>query len=392
MILFLILSSAPCEVRVTTLANEVYYGIFSGIVRKPQLAIVMHIKQKTKQIDCFEIVEIVFSEFSKPSDLPSIVLYNNTKIYGEIVGSTPRYLNVQSPSLGYLAIELTQIKEIRFNDSLREVHADPENDILYFSNGDVMSCLIDNFGKGYIEVQHSQLGKRKEYLDKLERITLAQLDPDLHTSPRLTAIVMGSDNSKISGDIIEVQNENLVLQANYLENPVAIPFRNLNRLFFTNGRFVYLSDLPRQQYKIQYIPYFPSPSTPFLAKFDTNQRGNPLKLSKKIFYKGIGVISRSRIQINLQKKYRKFQSYIGIDDEITQNFQQNPYLIGGSVIFRVFVDGAKKFDSGTMRWYDTPKNLEVEVVNRQVLTLVVDFADHANVNDLANWAGARLIK
>lgn len=64
----------------------------------------------------------------------------------------------------------------------------------------------------------------------------------------------------------------------------------------------------------------------------------------------------------------------------------------GSVLFQVFVDGEKRFDSGVMSDSDTAKPIEVALAGAQELRLVAaDDGDGINC-DMANWAMARLVR
>ena len=62
----------------------------------------------------------------------------------------------------------------------------------------------------------------------------------------------------------------------------------------------------------------------------------------------------------------------------------------GSVIFRVYGDGVKLYDSGVMTGSTATKSISVPVAGRNALSLVViGGADGVNY-DHADWADARL--
>src|SRR5204863_536022 len=60
------------------------------------------------------------------------------------------------------------------------------------------------------------------------------------------------------------------------------------------------------------------------------------------------------------------------------------------VVFQVFVDGAKAYDSGVTRWADGPKSVNVSVAGKSTLRLVVTDAGDGTAYDYADWASARL--
>ncbi len=65
---------------------------------------------------------------------------------------------------------------------------------------------------------------------------------------------------------------------------------------------------------------------------------------------------------------------------------------GGSVRFRVFVDGQEKFTSETIRGGMKNLPISLDISGAKQLDLVVDYADRADVLDHADWLNARLIK
>ncbi|EJQ05391.1 hypothetical protein IC5_02092 [Bacillus cereus AND1407] len=120
---------------------------------------------------------------------------------------------------------------------------------------------------------------------------------------------------------------------------------------------------------------------------DKSTDKNPISLlgtTGPITYKkGIGTHSKSEITYDISNStYKRFHSYVGIDQE--------PGGKGGSVVFKVLLDGAEVFNSGTM-YYNTPaKFVDVDLTGKKELKLVVDDAGNGNGNDHADWADAWL--
>jgi alpha-galactosidase len=112
--------------------------------------------------------------------------------------------------------------------------------------------------------------------------------------------------------------------------------------------------------------------------------GNTIKLNGVTYAKGLGVNSYSGLEYQLGGLATRLQADIGVDDEVGSN---------GSVVFQVFADGLKVFDSGIMTGGASHQtinlNLDVTGVNR--LTLGVNDAGDGNSSDHADWAGVRVI-
>ena len=64
----------------------------------------------------------------------------------------------------------------------------------------------------------------------------------------------------------------------------------------------------------------------------------------------------------------------------------------GSVVFQVFVDNVKVYDSGTLTWNSGARSVSLNVVGKSTLRLAVGDAGDGTAWDQADWAGARLTK
>ncbi len=110
--------------------------------------------------------------------------------------------------------------------------------------------------------------------------------------------------------------------------------------------------------------------------------GLPLKLNGQTYAKGLGVHAASEVVYNLGGQYTRFKSDLGVDDEVS-----NPVA---SVVFEVWADGQRLFQSATLR-HDSPiAAVDVDVTGKQELKLVVTGAGDGVDSDHADWAGARL--
>jgi hypothetical protein len=403
------------QVRVVTLDSKTYQGTISKMQKKPQMSLVLQVGKQEKTIPALDIVEIVCREYSKtPGEMPCFVLHDGSRLFADIEEGTANSVGLRTLCFGLVALEINQIREIRFSSELGDVAASKEQDTIYFKkqekggqlqSGDTMSGVVEQFAKDHIVIQHQQLGTRREYYDKIERITLAQIEAPPPLAPQMTTILLGVDGSKLTGEITNVQNNTLSFVMPYLQKELQVDLQQTQRLFFINGRFVYVSDLPPNQYRIEYKEYISGGNPePFMARLDQcwhrpdgSVIPSPIRLQGQLFYKGIGTISKSEITIALHGKYSRFQSQIGIDDCVREAFEQNESAlrIGGSVVFQVIVDGTQKFNSGVRRWCDPPQTVDIDVADKKSLLLVVDWADEdspGSGNDFADWAGARLIK
>jgi hypothetical protein len=103
------------------------------------------------------------------------------------------------------------------------------------------------------------------------------------------------------------------------------------------------------------------------------------------YTKGLGVHASSDIRYNIAGAgWTRFQSDVGVDDEVGSN---------GSLIFRVFADSVKIYDSGTMTGNTATKKIDVALPGTiGVLRLVVVSSNASIDYDHGDWAGAKLIR
>ncbi len=102
------------------------------------------------------------------------------------------------------------------------------------------------------------------------------------------------------------------------------------------------------------------------------------RLSNNYFYYryGFGAHAKSNLTFDINKKFQKFTTDIGIDTEAGPQ---------ASVVFQIFGDGKKLFESNKMGKFDFPKHVEVDVSGVKYLGLILDDGGDGINNDHADW-------
>jgi DNA-binding beta-propeller fold protein YncE len=109
--------------------------------------------------------------------------------------------------------------------------------------------------------------------------------------------------------------------------------------------------------------------------------GGPITLGGVVYAKGLGVHAASDVRYDLGGSCSTFQAQVGVDDEVGSN---------GSVVFQVWADATKVYDSGAMTGASATKTIDVSVAGANELRLVVTDGGNGNGNDHADWANARV--
>ncbi len=115
---------------------------------------------------------------------------------------------------------------------------------------------------------------------------------------------------------------------------------------------------------------------------DISVEGNTLKLNGIEYQKGIGTHAVSTIEFELGGACSAFHAEVGVDDEVTNS--------AASVVFMVYADGEKIYQSDVMTSTSTTEVIDVAIEGVDVLKLMVGNANGSNNSDHADWAAARV--
>lgn len=263
---------------------------------------------------------------------------------------------------------------------LLDPHSDESNaakdnrDWLFFENGDELQGRVTAFTENGVEFT-ADVGPLSI---ESERLAAIAFDPSLRAkrSSARGTLVGFADGSIVFATSIEVKNRTteLVLADDSPLSADDIEPVYLQPLF---GEVAFLSDQRPSGYR--HIPYL---NTPWDYRLDANVDGTRLRAGASIYTKGVGMHSASRLTWQLDKRYRRFEADLAIDDK-TEN--------RGSVVFRVFAGSRELYKSPVIRGGDRPLPISVDLRDVRQLSLIVDFADRADVLDHADWLNARLV-
>jgi len=109
---------------------------------------------------------------------------------------------------------------------------------------------------------------------------------------------------------------------------------------------------------------------------------HPLTLGGTVFAHGVGTHAVGRLVIDLHGAATRFESMVGVDDEVKQM---------GTVQFFVLVDGRIAAQTDVMKGGEKPMLLTADLTGAKRLVLYVADANDDILFDHADWAGARLM-
>jgi alpha-galactosidase len=141
---------------------------------------------------------------------------------------------------------------------------------------------------------------------------------------------------------------------------------------------VYLSDLPWTYAANGWGPVERDTSNGEIRGGD----GTTLRIRGRSYQKGLGAHAPSLVRYRLQRACTRFTADVGVDDEVNG---------AGSVVFEVWSDGEKLFDSGLVNGTTPARHIDLDLTGRRDLRLFVGTgAENNNGQDHADWADAHL--
>jgi len=157
----------------------------------------------------------------------------------------------------------------------------------------------------------------------------------------------------------------------------SIPVSSVQVIDYSQGKIAYLSDMkPRD---IKYTPFF---DVVWEYRRDRSLDGRPLSLGNKSYSKGLSIHSLTVLKYRIGGDYRRFQTLVGIDDDIR---------IGNADII-IKGDGRVLF-KGAARAGQPPQPLDLDVTGIVELEITVGFgADELDIGDRVHLADAKVVK
>lgn len=301
-------------------------------------------------------------------------------------------LVVISPTLGELALPLVQLAAIVVQpptdpwrrDALvaKLMRATGDVDRLLLENGDELTGVLTGGTDEQLQLQTVLGTDARKHVDVPgASVGAIVFNPALRAKPRLAEqqAWLGLED----GSLLLVEQWSLDDGRLSLTRPGGAAWRSdlASVLRFAqplNGIATYLSDLKPEAYR--HVPYF-TREWPYML--DRTVSGARLRAGGRLYAKGIGMHSASRLTFALNRAYSRFEADVAIDDEAQG---------GGSVVVRVFADAEERYRSPILRGGEAPLAIGVDISGAQRLSLVVDHADRGDQLDRADWLNARLIQ
>ena len=153
------------------------------------------------------------------------------------------------------------------------------------------------------------------------------------------------------------------------------------------GKLKYLSDL--DPHRVEYSACIGSTQKEdfdpvFEYRKDLNMYGNPIRLGKTIYRKGVCLHSETTLTYRLAKEYKKFQAIVGIDASAGN--------ADGNVQLTIVGDGVQIYNANVLGT-GSPVKIDIDVSPYRMIEIKVGCGpDGWDLGDNLNFGNARLLK
>lgn len=270
-----------------------------------------------------------------------------------------------------------------FEESLRNT---PKKDLLLLKKGGQIPCVIQSIAPHSISYEVSGLGNRQMEVKKILALRVAPLGGKF-SYPSTPYVRIHLDGGEIlSGEIEKYEAEKIHLKT-FFDKTLIIPDSRIFEIYFFNGNFQYLSDLKAS--KTEVTPGIATLSgLSFPPQRDRNVLSKALRLGGIYYSKGLGLHSKTKLTYSLEGKYTSLNGKFGFDDSVTQN--ESPYT--PKIIFRIYGDGKKLYDSGIFTPEKKALPIKVPLKGVKILQVEVDFGEpHDDVLGRVNFVDPYLV-
>ncbi len=345
-----------------------------------------------RTVEAGELVR--WGEFAELDQGPVVVLADGSLLVADLLEADGETLSVDSLLVGTLRLPLEAVAGLVLrlpasraqSDRLLDevLRAQGNTDRLVLDNGDRLEGLFVGLETGADALSSEQIrfrGRTGELDIEIQRVAWLAFNPLLRQKPLsegLRAWVGLTDGSRVLARRLQLDEDRLELTPAVLDQAWQGKAGVLKALQPLGGRVVYLSDLEPSGYR--HVPYL---DISWPSKRDRNVLGGLLRAGDRLYLKGLGVHSASRLSYELDGEFDRFEAELALDDAAQGR---------GSVQFRVYVDGKEQFQSPPVRGFSAPVPLSLDIRGARRLDLIVGFGERADELDRADWLDARLVR
>ncbi len=348
----------------------------------------------TETIATSEIVSVSRApahDQTRPADAGHLVLLcDGGRLNGELAEVADERLVLLHAALGRFTIPLEDVMAVvapngreRLQDLLtarlraraaQDDAAAPAEDEFWFANGERIHGTLLEIDEDDLHME-SAAGTSRTPAEYLLAVMLA--NPPCRQAAGLGAMLHLADGSALRVTRLEWVSETIQAAAPGL-GEFSLPATQLLGVEVFGGRWQWLDQLAPGAYEQHSITGRMRPYA-----IGRNAIGQPLMLAGTAHDRGIGLRSATRVAFALAGRYETLTGLLGLDDTA------RPY---GDANVTILLDGKPVFEAESLRAGAAPQALHIDTRGGQLLEIVVDYGENADVQDWVNLADVALIR
>lgn len=379
--------------------NSRIYGLVQGVAANGKLVVLLP-TGKEEQVKLEEVIAVRFlgrNPLLVQSGTQEFRFVNGGTIRGQILENAGDMISTRTATAGTININFARLKGWvalplagfigRKAEELAESPSDRNQskylDVVLDGRGSLYSGVVRRLERTYLHLYHEELVKMlhiKSLYVAGVRLASHARDQARLWDGSVQMRIWSRDGSIIEGDLARISlGKWCVAPVWQRKKTLRLDLDEISLVQMMGGRVQYLSQLTPITVKEQTILAPPQP-----YGMDRSCQGDAISIAGKRYPWGIGVHADSELTFDLKGRFNWFRSDVGIATRMGKR---------GSVIFSVWTDGKKVYDSAIVRGSDgRPKPVKVSVERKRSLMLKVTSAGDLDLGDVANWGSARVIR
>jgi hypothetical protein len=332
------------------------------------------------------------------NDRALVVLAGGQKLHGKVRRGEGETLDVEIVGGVHVRTSIEDVSSLYFAARVPAtwhgaLEPAKEGDRLYRRQRDVLERIeggVEEFGAKGLRFHDERVGSLEIQWSEVVALFIesaSKTESPAKGADAVPVVVDLTDESRLAGRLERIDSRGLALELVHGQKLV-LPLDVLALVVVDDRRLVFLSDLAPAS-AADASPFGDDLGMRWPHRVDRSVTGSALVAGGRGFSRGIGVHSPSRITWKLGAKYESLRGLVAIDDQVLRLPSR------GSVVFRVLVDGQKRWESPVVRGGDAPLAIALEpkaLAGANELVLEVDTAEDAYVADRADWLQLVLVK
>ena len=333
-------------------------------------------------------------------DQARLVLAGGERLGGRVAGGEGETLSLRLLGDVVLPVPIGRLESLSFPARIPEgltapVAAPEELDRLYRRVGSALDTLdgtVLGFTPEGVRFETARLGERLIPWSEVAALFVEVLADDAAPAhPSGAPVVVDlADGSRLRGRMRRLSSAGLELSVGGTTE-IALPLSAIGEIARDDGTIAFLSDLVATREEGRGNPFDAGDGEAYGMvwphRADRSATGGPLKAGGRVCRRGIGAHAPSRIHFDLDGTFRELHGSVAVDDSVLL------LPARGSVIFRIFLDGERVFESASLSAGDAPMAFPpVQLAGKRELVLEADMASDLNQGDRADWLRMMLVQ